>query len=563
MTKRAVLYARVSGDDTRKEGRNLASQLEMGREYAQQKGYEIVAELAEDERGASGASFDLEQLDRALEMARAGHFDVLVVRELDRFARSLAKQLIVEGELKRAGVSIDYVLGEYPDTPEGNLMKNVRAVVAEYERLKIAERSTRGLRNIAKSGKVMLHGNRPPYGYRLTDDGTLVVHEPEAKVVRMVYDWYVHGDEAGEKMSMIKIADRLSEMGVPTWEDIHDLTGNKVRGRGTWTHSTIAKMLHKETYKGVWHYGKGNGTTGEANPREQWIAVDVPAIVSPELWRAAQQQAKSNRTNAKRNVKHEYLMRYRLTCACGYKVTSEHSSRTLKDGTRRHYLYYRCSGRYGNVRTCALPTFPARRVDALVWEWVREWLLNPEQLTQELHMRQQERAQDHAPLRERLSVIDDLIADNEAQLARLLDLYLGGDFPKELLMRRRAELERTTEALENERAKLAATLEVQTLTDDQIATIADFGAEIRAHLEGGEADFDRRRRVIEMLDVRGVLAYENEQKVVYLESTMAGLSGKLDCRLRPLLLRVVFTTDNRLPSSPITCKMPGRVAWAS
>ena len=57
MGKRAVIYARVSGDDVRegKEGRNLAEQVKMGKEYAEGKGYTIVAELSEDDRGASGA----------------------------------------------------------------------------------------------------------------------------------------------------------------------------------------------------------------------------------------------------------------------------------------------------------------------------------------------------------------------------------------------------------------------------------------------------------------------------------------------------------------------------
>ena len=47
----------------------------MCRDYALSKGYTIVAELAEDDRGASGASFDLERLNQALEMARAAEFD--------------------------------------------------------------------------------------------------------------------------------------------------------------------------------------------------------------------------------------------------------------------------------------------------------------------------------------------------------------------------------------------------------------------------------------------------------------------------------------------------------
>jgi len=108
--------------------------------------WQIVEELAEDDRGAEGASFDLPQLKRILEMAKARLVDVVVVREIDRFSRSLAKQLIIEEELKRRGVRIEYTMAEYPDTPEGSLMKNIKASIAEYERLKISERVVRGRR---------------------------------------------------------------------------------------------------------------------------------------------------------------------------------------------------------------------------------------------------------------------------------------------------------------------------------------------------------------------------------------------------------------------------------
>ncbi len=94
-------------------------------------------------------------------MAREGAFDVLVVREIDRFARRLAKQLLVEEEFNRAGVTIEYVVGDYPDTPEGNLMKHVKATIAEYEREKINERMTRGRHQKVKSASVLVSG-RPP-----------------------------------------------------------------------------------------------------------------------------------------------------------------------------------------------------------------------------------------------------------------------------------------------------------------------------------------------------------------------------------------------------------------
>ena len=78
MTKRAILYARVSGDDRGNDGRNLSGQLDMCREYAQRQGWQVIAELAEDERGVSGARMDVPELSRALDMAESGSFDVLV-----------------------------------------------------------------------------------------------------------------------------------------------------------------------------------------------------------------------------------------------------------------------------------------------------------------------------------------------------------------------------------------------------------------------------------------------------------------------------------------------------
>lgn len=249
--KRAVLYARVSGDDRGKEGRNLAGQLEMGREYARERGYAIAAELAEDDRGTSGAEIDLPQLNRVREMAKTGEFDVLVVRELDRLSRNLAKQLIVEQELKRTGVAIEYVLGEYPDTPEGRLNKHIRATIAEFEREKIAERMTRGRRQKVKAGYVLVHG-RPPYGYRVDKvDGKhiLTIHEPEARIVRLIFTWYTEGNGENGPMGSVSITRKLNEMGIPSFADMRN---GKERGYGKWNRSSIYHMLRNETYCGLW-----------------------------------------------------------------------------------------------------------------------------------------------------------------------------------------------------------------------------------------------------------------------------------------------------------------------
>lgn len=515
--KRAVLYARVSSDDRGKDGRNLAGQLDMGREYAHAHGWEILAELAEDDRGASGASFDLPQLNRAREMARNHEFDVLVVREVDRLSRNLAKQLIVEEELKRCGVEIAYVLGEYPDTPEGNFMKNVRATVAEYEREKIRERMTRGRRLKVKGGSVMVHG-RPPYGYELIDrDGKqlLEVYEPEARIVRLVYTLYVEGNGQGGPMTINDITRKLSDMRVPTFSDTgtRASNGEKHREYGQWNRTSVSKMLKNETYAGVWRYGK-RGTDGTLNDDDYLIPVEVQNIIDRQTWEAAQARRVHNRQYARRNLKHKYLLSKRVTCGtCTCKMAG-----TAVSDRGKLYLYYRCpvvNRHLDFTRTCDMPYIRADQVDARVWIWVRELLLNPKATLKGLEQEQANREQINRPLRNRLAVLDDLLAEHQGQLERALDLYLAGDFPREMLTERRKRLETTIYALSNERAALVAQLEAQTITDEQIQSIMAFTAKMGEGLEEAEKDFEKRRQLIDALDLRATLAIEDGKKVVH------------------------------------------------
>jgi site-specific DNA recombinase len=491
MSKRALIYARVSYDDRKNEARNLEGQLEDGRGYCAERGYPIVAELAEDDRGASGADWNLPKLNQALDMARAGECDVLVVRELDRFARGLAKQLVVESEFKRQGVEVEYILAQYDDSPEGRLNKHIRATIAEYEREKIVQRMTRGRRNVVKAGKPLLCG-KPPYGYRIADE-VLVIHEEEARIVRLIFTWYVYG-ETGKKLNVSDIAARLTEMQIPTWADTHQkptwddnhVIFKKKRGFGEWSKDVVRKILSNEVYMGTWYYGK-SGKEGKANPREYWLPVEVPAIVSREVWEMAREQRTANRTSARRNTRHRYLLRGRIACQCGSKVTARTS--------HGRYSYYRCSNAEGRhvIRNCHIPYFRSPQVDAAVWEWVKSWLSNPEALREGLEEQRAEQERANKPLHDRLDVVDDLLSDNRRRLEKLLDLYLSGDFDKDVLTDRKARLETTIAALEKERADLAVFLESQ-LSDEAIATLMDFARKVSGGLEIADQDFEARRQ---------------------------------------------------------------------
>ena len=532
MLQRAITYARVSGDDRGKDGRNLAGQLAMCHEYAVKHSYTIIAELAEDDRGASGASFELEKLNEILGLAQARAFDVLVVREVDRLSRNLAKQLIVEEWLKREGVRIEYVLGEYPDTPEGNLMKNIRATVAEFERLKIVERNVRGRRQKVEAGSVMTHGNAP-YGYRLARKGNkwvLKINEKEAAVVRLIFQLYLRGDGENPPMGIIGIVRKLSELQIPTYQDLRDAEsaaagsakkhGRKRRNFGEWSRGGVWHILTNETYTGVWHYGKrGIDVDGLRYKHDQsnMLAVKIPAIIGMDDWKETVERLAYNRENSLRSQKHKYLLGKRVYCGdCGSKMQA-----TPNYTGKRIYFYYACKANHAYATDCKnTVTYSAIRLDSLTWEWVKGLLSDPIQLQEGLDLYKQERETEFAPFRQRLEVVNELIDSNTTQLNRLLDLFLTGDFQKEILIERKARLEETIRSLEREQATLMARLGMD-VTEEVESAIKEIVAKIGVGLDFAENDFDTKRQIIDLLDVTATLQRENGEKVAYV-SCMLG-----------------------------------------
>lgn len=514
MMKRAVLYARVSRDDSRQDGRNLEGQIEMGQAYANKRGYIIVAELKEDDKGASGAEINLPGLNAVREMANNGQFDILVVREIDRLSRSLAKQLIVEQELKRQGVEIEYVLGEYPDTPEGNFMRHIRATVAEYEREKINERVVRGRYSKVQAGSVFVSGN-PPYGYCLVqNDGQyrLEIYEPEAEVVRMIFEWYLSG------LSSFQIANRLSDMGMPTYADNRSQQTSfpyKKRSNSGWSSGTVQHILKNETYAGVWHYGKyvGRARLRKRSVEEQ-MAVPVPPIVSRECWETTVVTRQRNRSSRKHSSDYDYLLKGFIFCqSCGHRI---HASTTHVGG--KVYPYYRCNARRREVdRDCFYGTihFPADLVDAAVWNWIESLLTDPDQLLLGLEAYQAQKEQTVAPLRDRLHLVEEMLDAEEVKLKRLLDLYLSGDFPMEMLTERKNRLETQIRALKNEKLELTVTLEEQTITQEQITLVQRFGEEIAGELETADGDLESMRHIVNIIGLQVWLSDKEGEKAAF------------------------------------------------
>ena len=120
-----------------------------------------------EDADASGADWDLPGLTAMLDAARRREFGVLIVPDLDRLARSLAKGLVVQEQLKKYGVRTVFLRVPTDDTPEGDLLKNQLLTFAQYERDKTRLRTMLNKQTKARLGEVVGAGPAP-YGYRYT-----------------------------------------------------------------------------------------------------------------------------------------------------------------------------------------------------------------------------------------------------------------------------------------------------------------------------------------------------------------------------------------------------------
>ena len=150
---KAALYVRVSTDR-----QDLEVQLQELREYAAHRGWTIVATY---EDVISGTTASRPGLDALLAAAHRRRFTILLIWKLDRLGRSLPHLVHVVDELLSRGIDVVSATEPHMDstTPQGRLLRNIFASVAEYERELIRERVKAGLARARARGKRL---GRPP-----------------------------------------------------------------------------------------------------------------------------------------------------------------------------------------------------------------------------------------------------------------------------------------------------------------------------------------------------------------------------------------------------------------
>jgi site-specific DNA recombinase len=222
--------------------------------------------------------------------------------------------MLLVDELPQRGCRVEFVERPMSDDPHDQLLLQIRAAVAEYERTLIAERMRRGRQAKVRSGQ-LVPWTRAPYGYLLDaerprDPSRVHLDPVQAAVVEQMFAWY---GAPGQPVSLYEVAKRLSEAQLPT-----------PRGGERWNVASVRGILRSPVYRGIAYSGRprpaparrhksalqpvGPGQSEQPAPADEWIAVPVPAIISQETFEAVQQRLDRNLQMARRHTTtYEYL----------------------------------------------------------------------------------------------------------------------------------------------------------------------------------------------------------------------------------------------------------------
>ena len=509
----AAIYARVSSERQREEN-TIASQTASLIEFAKSNNLEVPEEWVCEDEGYSGATLERPGLERVRDLAAEGQIQVMLAYSPDRLSRKYAYQILLIEEFARHGVETVFVKSPQGDSAEDQLLVQFQGMIAEYERAQILERSRRGKRHRAQSGEVSVLSNAP-YGYRYirkTDEApaAYVVDEGEARVVRRVYEMYtVEGRSIGE------ITRRINAEGIPT---------RKASAR--WERSTVWAVLRNSTYRGAACFGKTrisartrvmrpqrrrgvttpSTTAGHERPREEWIEIPVPALVTEESFARAQELLQQNKIRSRRRTIAPSVVQGLVSCAkCGYAF-----SRTSTQTSARKIHYYKCIGsdswRKLGGPVCDNGRFVRQELlDQIVWAEVIRLLEEPALIQQELDRRLvAARASD--PTRKREQSLQRELTHVGKGIERLLNAYQEELLSIEQLRERMPVLRQRQQTL---RAELQA---IADQTNDRAAflrlaeTLTAFLARLRSAAE--TLSVIERQRIVRLL-VKDVLLGED------------------------------------------------------
>jgi site-specific DNA recombinase len=399
--------------------------------HAETLGFEVPEQWIFADDGHSGATLVRPALERLRDLVAGVGVDVVLSYSPDRLARKFALQALLIEEFTRAGTKVEFINGPRGDSPEDQLLVQFQGMFAEYEKAQIMERYRRGKTHRARTGSVNVLGGAP-FGYRYlrrTDHCGAVyeIVEHEAALVAQMFRRY-----ADDGASIADLARWLTDTGTLTRT-----------GKTRWDRSVIWAMLRNPAYAGRAVFGKTMVVHESAalnriarlqgrsvpkpsktvdRPREEWIEIPVPAIVTAETFdRVAQRLADNKRSSGRGSVDPSLLQGLSACAACGYGYY-----RTSTRTTNKKIYYYRCLGsddyRYEGGRVCQNKPVRADYLDAVVWDHITALLAGPQLIRDEIDKRLQT-TKTSDPVVTQRKRLDTALAETRSGIAAMIEAF--------------------------------------------------------------------------------------------------------------------------------------------
>ena len=482
---RVAAYCRVSTD--KEDQRNsLAAQQTFFQSYIrQQPGWELVGIFADE--GLSGTSAKRRpQFTQMISRAMAGEMDLIVTKEVSRFARNTVDTLQITRQLKSRGVWVLF-LNDNINTGDndGEFRLTIMASVAQEESRKVSERTRWGQLQAMRRGVVF--GNNSIYGYTLRE-GKLTVAPEQANVVRLIYHKF-----RIERKGAHTIARELTEQGVPP----------PLRPVGSWSSAMVLRILRNEKYCGDLLQKKYFTTDhlthrkllNRGQEEQLYLRDHHQAIISREDFQ--QVQAELDRRAGMQSESARFSARYwysgKVRCGCCGKSFVCKRTRRANGG---EYTRFVCRGHLDGTGTCAMRAVPGPVILAVARYVLSRLALNGpaiiDQLMGELRALPgtgEDSAQEAAKIKRELQ-------RQMGRKDRALEAWLDGAISLEDMRRVTARCEQELSRLRVEAEKLESSREN---TQREERGYEEVRAFLERELEGGEAVLDE---LIERITVR-------------------------------------------------------------
>ena len=436
-------YARVSTDKD-EQINSLGNQKRYFEDYIAENPHWTFAGGYVDE-GISGTSVEgREQFLKMIEDAKRGRFDLIVTKEISRFARNTLDSLRYTRELLRCGVGV-YFQSDNINTfdQDAELRLTIMSSIAQDEVRKLSERTRFGFKR-AQENSVLL-GQNNLFGYNKVD-GRLEIVEPEAAVVREVFERYAAGD-----LGLRAIA--------------NDLDSRGVRGRQgkPLTYSTLYGMIRNPKYKGC-YAGRRYASRDYRDKRSYRLSADkwlvhkddrVPAIVPEALWEQANRLLASRGKTMKAHAQasqNRYAYSGKLICARHGTTFHRHVYKSKSRGEAECWncKLYREKGKTGG---CNSPTVYSHELDRIL-ERVFERITDERSAAVQEYidnLRAFAAQQDNAPA---LAQVEQEIEAVTRRKDKLLDLALAGALSNDEFKQRNETCNEQLATLEQQRTEL-------------------------------------------------------------------------------------------------------------